>query len=306
MHWGVNRAQSISKHIAQPVGKRKEMGINYSKFIDDLTIAVSINLKQCLSDNESGPRPLNYHERMGHILARDQNKMQDELDALAKYAHEHEMVVNAHKTKVILFNGRRSFDFQPHVVINSEEVLDVVEEIKLLGVIIRSDLSWSSNTNNMCQKAFQRMWLIRRLKALGADNGELIDIYRQQILSVLELAVPVWTPGLTQHQSHQLERVQKTVIRVILGDQYLSYKQGLRSLKLDTLQERRQKLCKKFTRKALKHDKFNSWFAPNPPKNKNTRSTQPKFKNVETRTNRYKKSPIPYITKIANSLPEEN
>ena len=148
------------------------------------------------------------------------------------------------------------------------------------------------------------MWIIRRLKALGAENGELVDIYRQQILSVLELAVPVWAPGLTQQQIHQLERVQKTAIRVILSDEYTSYKQGLNLLKLSTLEDRRQKLCTKFTSKALKNEKFNSWFAPNPPRNKNTRSIQTKFKEVETRTNRFKNSPIPYLTKIANSLPE--
>ena len=213
---GLNRSQSIGKHIAQPVRKRNAMMTNYSKFIDDLTIAVSINLKQCLSESENGPRPLNYHARTGHVLTRDKNPMQDEIDEMVKYASEHEMVVNEDKTKVILFNA-----------------------IKLLGIVIRSNLCWSSNTNNMCKKAFSRMWIIRRLKALGADHEELVDIYRQQILSVLELAVPVWAPGLTQQQIHQLERVQKTVIRVILSDEYTSHKEGLRSLKLSTLTERR-------------------------------------------------------------------
>ena len=301
---GLNRSQSIGKHIAQPVRKRNAMMTNYSKFIDDLTIAVSINLKQCLSESENGPRPLNYHARTGHVLTRDKNPMQDEIDEMVKYASEHEMVVNEDKTKVILFNARRSYDFQPHMILNSDEPLEVVEEIKLLGIVIRSNLCWSSNTNNMCKKAFSRMWIIRRLKALGADHEELVDIYRQQILSVLELAVPVWAPGLTQQQIHQLERVQKTVIRVILSDEYTSHKEGLRSLKLSTLTERRQKLCKKFTSKAMKHDKFNSWFASNPPKNKNTRSTQTKFKEVKTRTKRYRQLPIPYLTNIANSLPE--
>ena len=172
--------------------KRIAMETNHSKSIDDLTIAVSVNLKQCLSASESGPRPLNYHARTGHILERDTNRMQDELEELMNYATEHEMIVNEDKTKVILFNNRRSYDFQPHMMLNTKEPLEVVEEIKLLGIVIRSDLSWSSNTNNMCKKAFSRMWIIRRLKALGAENGELVDIYRQQILSVLELAVPVW------------------------------------------------------------------------------------------------------------------
>ena len=143
--------------------------------------------------------------------------------------------------------------------------------------------------------------MLRRLKNLGADKNELKDVFKQQILSVMEFAAPVWTPGLTQKQVHQIERVQKTAIYIILGEQYSSYKNGLKQLKMDTLKDRRQKLCTKFTIKATKHDKFSSWFQENNI-HTNTRSIKTKYKKVETRTNRYRKSPIPLLTDIANSL----
>lgn len=112
------------------------------------------------------------------------------------------------------------------------------------------------------------MWILRRLKGLGADREALLDTYKQQILSIVEFAAPVWTPGLTRDQAHQIERVQKTVVQVILGDSYTTYKQGLVQMKLETLQHRRYKLCLKFTTKAISHPKFNSWFQTNEPKNK--------------------------------------
>ena len=47
---------------------------------------------------------------------------------------------------------------------------------KLLGVIIQSNLKWNKNTDDICKRAFNRMWMIRRLKALGANNNDQIDV----------------------------------------------------------------------------------------------------------------------------------
>jgi hypothetical protein len=74
----------------------------------------------------------------------------------------------------------------------------------------------------MCQKGFSRLWMIKRLKKLGAGQSEMIDVYYKQIRCVLELAVAVWTPNLTKAESNQLERVQKCALHVIMGDMYES------------------------------------------------------------------------------------
>ena len=42
--------------------------------------------------------------------------------------------------------------------------LEVVEEIKLLGIKLSSDLKWSANKKNLFKKANKRMWVIRRLE----------------------------------------------------------------------------------------------------------------------------------------------
>ena len=90
---------------------------------------------------------------------------------------------------------------------------------------------------------------------------------------------------------------------MILGEKYTNYKNGLKQIKLETLQNRRQKLCTKFTAKVTQHDKFSSWFQERPQTHiARTRSIPNRYKPVETRTNRYKNSPLPYITNIANSI----
>ena len=98
----------------------------------------------------------------------------------------------------------------PEISIEDNHILDVVEEVKLLGIKIRSDLKWTANTDYICEKSFKRLWILRRLKALGADKTELIDVYKKQVLSVLELGVPVWAPGLTKHEVTQIESAESS------------------------------------------------------------------------------------------------
>ena len=71
------------------------------------------------------------------------------------------------------------------------DFLEVVDKVTLLGVKLRCDMRFSDNTDFICQKGYARLWMIRRLKNLGASQSELIDIYQKQVRSVLELAVSV-------------------------------------------------------------------------------------------------------------------
>ena len=61
--------------------------------------------------------------------------------------------------------------------------------------------------------------------------------------SILELAVPVWQPGLTQQEIKQIERVQKCALHIILGEGYTDYNTALRALNCENLQARRVKIC---------------------------------------------------------------
>ena len=95
--------------------------------------------------------------------------------------------------------------------------------------------------------------MIRNLKRLGASPIELIDVYQKQVRSILELAVPVWTAGLTMDDIRELERVQKTALAIILGRKYDGYQDALFELQIESLKDRRQDLCIKFAKKASTH-----------------------------------------------------
>ena len=135
---------------------------------------------------------------------------------------------------------------------------------------------------------------------MGASIEDLLDLYEKHVRSILEYAAPVWHSSLKGEDRLKLERVQKSALRIIIGEKYQSYTSALKMTGTKTLFERRRQLCLKFARKSLKSNKFKSWFKPNT-KNQATRQVQSKFCEVYSRLDRYETSPISYLTRLLNN-----
>ena len=69
----------------------------------------------------------------------------------------------------------------------------------------------------------QLMWIIRRLKELGRETADLVDVLRQQVVSVLEQAVPYWAPLIIRKESNMIACILKTGLHVIFQDDYHSF-----------------------------------------------------------------------------------
>ena len=62
---------------------------------------------------------------------------------MANYANQNLMKINLKKSKVFFFNPQnRSIDFKPTVKLNGE-ILEVVEKMRLVGLIVSDDLTWN-------------------------------------------------------------------------------------------------------------------------------------------------------------------
>ena len=141
--------------------------------------------------------------------------------------------------------------------------------------------------------------MIRNLKRFGANEEELLDVYIKQVRSLLELNCPVWNAGMSQIDCRKIERVKRTAVAIIRGGNNVKYKDSLQHLNIETLEERREKLCIKFAKKAFKNPKFTKWFARDK-LTMNTRSIKYPLKGIKTRTKQYRKSPLPYLTNLLN------
>ena len=115
------------------------------------------------------------------MLPVNKNPIQVEVNNLKTYAKDNHMVINESKTTVMLFNPARKIDILPKIELNEGISIEVVDETMLLGLIVRSDLKWQRNTENILKKSYTRMWILCNLKRYGAEEEQLVDTYIQQI-----------------------------------------------------------------------------------------------------------------------------
>ena len=296
----------LGERLTTAAGKRDEMSKMHAKYVDDMTAAQAIKIKDDLQKDENRfwPKPPMRRERFEQVLPTNKNEIQKQLDDLCKYASENEMKLNSEKTKVMLFNVAKRSDFMPEIKVKDElQNIEVVEEFKLLGVMVTSDLKWDANTNAITKKAYKRLWMVRRLKNLGLKTSKLVEVYTSQIRSLLEFGAVTWHSMLTKENERSIERVQKTAVHVILGHEYNNYESSLAQLSLQRLNLRREKLSLTFAKKAAKHPHHSNWFVKNEAqKNVNTRSQKQSYKPIQARTQRLANSPIPYMTDQLNAI----
>ena len=98
-----------------------------------------------------------------------------------------------------------------------------MHETKLLGVIIRDDFSFKSNTAFITQKDYyKRMSILENIYHFNLPLNEMLEIYILYIRSVVEHAAVVWPSSITKGEQLNLERVQKVAFRIILKDHYIN------------------------------------------------------------------------------------
>ena len=180
------------------------------------------------------------------------------------------------------------------------KTIEQVPVAKLLGVWISEDLSWSRNCKEICIKAYSRLSMITKLKYVGVKIEDLIDIYILFIRSVTEYCSVAFHSSLTLEQSNKLETIQKTSLKVILGEMYVSYSSALEMCGLKSLYDRRQKRCIDFALKSVKNSRTRKMFSPNQIEHGHNIRKKEIFKVNFARTEQYRKSAIPHCQRLLN------
>ena len=161
-------------------------------------------------------------------------------------------------------------------------------------------MKWEKNTQNIVKKANKRMEILRKISSFGASYNDLKVIYIAYIRSILEQSCTVWNSGLTEENVKDIERVQKSALKLILAEKYKNYKNALNILELETLVDRRKILCLEFAKKCLNNEKMKSLLNENGKKHEmKTRKTE-KFNVNHAKTSRLKNSPIIYMQRLLN------
>ena len=89
---------------------------------------------------------------------------------------------------------------------------------------------------------------------------DLLHIYKTFIRSRLEFSCTVWDSSLSKNNEYDIERIQKSALKIILKNKYINYENALKIVNLESLHDRRERLCLRFAKKCLKMESFKKLF----------------------------------------------
>ena len=141
-----------------------------------------------------------------------------------------------------------------------------------------------------------------KLKFIGISIEDILEIYVLFIRSITEYCTDAYHSSLTVSQTTDLERIQKTCLKIILGDNYVSYPATLEMTGLESLYDRRETRCLNCALKSLKHPIQSKIFPPN----RNLNNINTEVRNKEqfqvnfAQTQQYKRCAIPYCQRLLN------
>ncbi len=261
----INDAGSISPHV------------NHYKYVDDLTLCQSF-------------------QNVGQIIY-----TQSELDRLHEWAVDNNMKLNPNKCKAMTVSFKRNTPIYPQALCTNNSIVEQGNFLKILGDYIQNDLKWNLHINKMSISFNSRLYFLRQLKRCGVPIDDLVRVYVQYVRPSVEYASSVWHSGLTSAQIEHLEKLQKKALRTILSidlSSHTSYQFICNKLNIETLKVRRDKLSFKFGKKLLNSSVYREWL---PPCRLNNLRNSTHLAIPLCRTERYKKSPIPVLTKMLNN-----
>ena len=123
-----------------------------------------------------------------------------------------------------------------------------------------SDLKWNRITERLVKNANKRMRLLHVAAKFVNNDQDMVYLYKMFIRSVLEFSAVVCHSSMSQNNVSDIERIQKSALKVVLKERYTDYKSALNELNLESLSKRREILCLRFANKSLKLQNFKNLF----------------------------------------------
>ncbi|KAK1791630.1 hypothetical protein P4O66_013631, partial [Electrophorus voltai] len=93
--------------------------------------------------------------------------------------------------------------------------LEIVKNIKLLGVHIAENLTWTLNTSSITKRAQQRLYFLRKLREAHLPSPILTIFYRGTVENILSSCIITWFGNCTAFNRKTLQRIVGTAEKII-------------------------------------------------------------------------------------------
>ena len=152
----------------------------------------------------------------------------------------------------------------------------------------------------MLSRASKTIWVLRRMRALGVDRRTLVDFWKSEGRTHLEMASVLWSSSILVGQRRSLES-WRLAMAAIVGIWAPSLTEQLSELGLEQMDLRRDRISLRFalsTATKSRHQDIFTAAATNP--GRPGKHCQ-KYREHKARTSAYYMSAAPYLTRLLNS-----
>ena len=123
----------------------------------------------------------------------------DDLDLISDLCSRRGMLVNPSKARGLLISRSCMVEhFFPDLVIDGT-VVEMVSELKILGVIFDSKLTFEKQVRAIAASALRRVGILRKTMIIFRDADVVAKWFWAFMLTVLEYRSPVWMSAATSH-----------------------------------------------------------------------------------------------------------
>ena len=142
-------------------------------------------------------------------------QLQASISQLMHWFKINKLSINSDKTNTMLLSSmKHKFRATKLDMKVDDTVLEQVEEIKYLGLVIDSHLTWKSHIYSLCKKISPKLVALARLSHI-LNKDTLLKIYNGTIQPILDYCCTVWGHCNTGF-IHKLQTYQNRAARIIL------------------------------------------------------------------------------------------
>jgi hypothetical protein len=172
----------------------------------------------------------------------DCDDLQVDLNAVYDWAVANNMFFNAQKFNYLSFSPSVTSPPSSNIYINSNHnIINPVDNVLDLGIFMSSNCTFDFHIANLTKRCTNLSgWVLRTFKA--RDSTTMLTLFKSLVLSRLDNGSQLWSPhkiGLI----NQIEKVQRSFTKHIIGLYDLPYHERLKCLRLYSLQRRRERYC---------------------------------------------------------------
>ena len=144
--------------------------------------------------------------------AADNRQYFDEVNRIAGVCAADDLLLNASKTHEMVFTSSREDPVVPSLILDGT-VIPQSDSVRYLGIVIDKQLRFSEQADLMISKAKQRMCVVRRFHALGADSKLVTQLYTSFIESKFMYAIFLYFSHLYSPQQQAMRSILREAER---------------------------------------------------------------------------------------------